>query len=54
MKIYNLVKCEFKKNYSKKKLIIITLILLLSTICYVEAYKSFISVPYYIDPYQKN
>lgn len=41
MKIYNLVKCEFKKNYSKKKIIIITLILLLSTICFVELYNLF-------------
>lgn len=39
MKIFNLVRSEFKKNYSKKKLIIITLFLLLSTICFVEIYK---------------
>lgn len=41
MKIFNLVRSEFKKNYSKKKLIIITLILVISTICFVELYTLF-------------
>ena len=39
MKIINLVRSEFKKNYSKKKLIIITFLLLISTIFFVELYK---------------
>lgn len=36
MKIMNLIKCEFIKNYNLKKLIIIVLILLLSSIALVE------------------
>lgn len=49
MKILNLIRSEFKKNYSKKKLIIITLLLFLSTIAFVEMYKWMNESKFYTD-----
>ena len=39
MKIFNLVRSEFKKNYNIKKLLIIILFLIISVIAFVEMYK---------------